>query len=249
MHRGVPGGTSCVGTVCLKPQRPTAMAGETCDPVGTFCLGATVCTGWGGEGLTCRTPCRDDSDCGAPGDCIAAQLGVTLCRPTAGPGQACQAAMTRCTGGTTCTGFLGQPLTCERPCQIDSECPGGGTCIAAQGGQKLCRPTAGEGEACVPQLTLCRGQTDCSGAFGEELTCRATCARNEDCSANQHCVEGQQALKVCVVKPITIAKLGEASGPAFGCSAAGAQWALAMLAWVGLPHVLARRSRHFSRAK
>jgi V8-like Glu-specific endopeptidase len=220
-------GTSCVGSVCLLPQRPSANPGDACDAANTFCTQGTSCTGFAGEALTCRTTCAMDADCGTPGDCIAAENGAQLCRPQVMAGAACTT-LSLCLGNTGCSGFPGQPLTCRATCTSAAECPGS-DCVLAQNGLRLCLPIAQPGEDCDPALTRCQGATACTGLPGETTRCIATCARNTDCADGESCVDGQSNLKVCAKNPVFVPSLGTAQGKNLGCSSSGVG-ALFMLA-------------------
>ena len=213
-------GTSCVGSVCLLPQLPSANPGDACDASGTFCLGGTRCTGFPGEALTCRTTCVMDSDCGTPGDCIAAENGAQLCRPTASAGASCTA-LTLCLGNTGCTGFTGQALTCRATCTQASQCPGS-DCVSGENGLRLCLPIAQPGEDCEPSLTRCQGATACTGLPGEAPRCIPTCVRNTDCAEGESCAPAQSGLKVCAKDPIFVPALGSAESKYLGCSSSGA---------------------------
>lgn len=221
-------GTECVNGTCLQPQLPNANPGDACTAGGTFCLQNTRCTGFPGEALTCRTSCNVDTDCGTPGDCIAAENGAQLCRPTAPLGASCNA-LTLCLGmNAGCTGYIGLPLTCRATCSSSTQCPGS-ECVAGQNGFQLCLPTAQAGEDCELSLTRCQGMTSCTGLPGETARCIPTCVRNSDCATGESCVPGQANLKVCAKDPINLVLIGDAESKVIGCSSSGAS-ALMMLA-------------------
>jgi len=222
---GCPTGTSCVGTVCLKPQLPTAAPGQPCTPGATFCVRPSQCTALPGAATTCSAICNTATDCGTPGECIDGENGFKVCKPTAHAGEAC-GPYTLCLDATTCTGFPDQPTTCETTCAGAGDCPVTGECLAAQNGQRLCRPSAQPGEACIAQ-TRCEGGTSCTGRLGDALSCQATCTGNADCGGSLVCEDAQLGKRVCVPAPVTLGLLGAERGQRapVGCAAApGSVW-------------------------
>lgn len=204
---GCPGGTSCVGTVCLLPQLPTAMEGQPCTVGGTFCLGSTVCSGALGGALTCRRACLSDATCASTEECVAGQNAVRVCEPKppeAMPGEPCVGGVTRCLGGTSCSGLLGGPTTCRLPCTGDASCTSAETCVDGANGVRICAPRTPPvalGEPCTPGVSRCVAPAGCTGVPGGATTCRLLCIGDAQCPAAEECVPGQGQLRVCVVRP------------------------------------------------
>ena len=71
-------------------------------------------------------------------DCVAAQGGLSLCLPTAQPGEACLANLTRCLGGTSCTGLPAEALACRPTCASEADCGASERCVDGQQGLKVC---------------------------------------------------------------------------------------------------------------
>ncbi|MEW5743491.1 MAG: trypsin-like serine protease [Myxococcota bacterium] len=196
-------GTQCVGTVCLKPQLPTASEGQSCTPGGTFCLGGAACTGPIGGATTCRRTCTTDADCATTHECVAGQQGARICEPKppeAMPGDACTLNVTRCLGGTTCTGPVGGATTCRTTCTGNADCTASQVCLVGQGGARICEPRppeVGLGGACTIGVTPCVAGSTCTGPVGGATTCRATCTSHGDCAPAEQCIAGQGGVQIC----------------------------------------------------
>jgi len=201
-----PTGTSCVGTVCLKPQLPTAMEGQACTLLGTFCVG-TVCSGPVGGALTCHRTCTTNANCPTTDECITGQNGSRICErkpPEAMPGEMCLVGITRCLGGTTCTGLLGGPTSCRLTCQNSSTCSATDECVDGANAVKFCSPRVPPvmaGQPCTPGVSRCIAPLGCTGLAGEATTCRALCTMDAQCSATDECAPAQGQVKVCAPRP------------------------------------------------
>lgn len=200
-------GTSCVGTVCLQPQLPTAMEGQACTPNATFCLSNTVCASATGAPLACRRTCMTDVQCATTDECVAGQGAPRVCvrkPPEAMPGEMCMVGVTRCLGGTTCTGLPGGPTTCRLTCTTDANCAMSDECVDGVNSVRLCVPRAPPvmvGQPCTPGVSRCVAPTACTALMGRPTTCRATCLTNAQCAATDECVAAQGNLRVCEPKP------------------------------------------------
>lgn len=201
-----PMGTSCVGTVCLAPQLPTATEGQACTTAGTFCVG-TICSGPIGGALTCHRSCTTNSNCASTDECITGQNGARICErkpPEAMPGEACVLGLTRCLGNTTCTGLLGGPTSCRVTCQSNATCNASDECVDGANSVKFCSPRVPPvmaGEPCVPGVSRCVTPLGCTGLAGEATTCRALCTMDGQCSATDECAPAQGQVKLCAPKP------------------------------------------------
>lgn len=202
-----PMGTACSGTVCLKPQLPTAMEGQPCAVGGTFCLGGTTCSGPIGGALTCRRTCMTDVNCATTDECVPGQNAVRICErkpPEAMPGEPCMIGVTRCLGMTTCSGLLGGPTTCRATCLTDTQCAATDECVDGSNQVRICTPRAPPvmvGQPCTPGVSRCVSPTGCTGVPGGATTCRALCTTNAQCPATEECVAGQGNVRVCVTRP------------------------------------------------
>jgi len=200
-------GTACTATLCLKPQLPTAMEGEPCSVGGTFCLGATTCSGPLAGALTCRRTCVTDTACASTDECVPGQNGVRVCErkpPEAVAGEACVIGLTRCLGGTTCSGLLGGPTTCRATCTSDASCSSADECVEGSNAVRICTlraPPVMRGEPCTPGLSRCATPTACTGVPGGPTTCRDLCTTDAQCPQTQECVTGQASLRVCEQRP------------------------------------------------
>jgi hypothetical protein len=199
-------GTQCSGTVCLQPQLPTAALGAPCTLGGTFCLSGT-CTGRVGGATTCRATCTTDAQCASTDECVDGQTSVRVCErkpPEAMPGEACQPMVTRCLGGTTCTGLPGGPTTCRATCMTDAQCVATDECVMGSSTVRICvmrAPPVAAGQPCMPGVTRCENGTACTGLPMGATTCRATCTTDAQCATTQECVTGQGSLRICEPRP------------------------------------------------
>lgn len=199
-------GTQCSGTVCLQPQLPTAALGGACTLGGTVCLSGT-CTGPVRGATTCRLTCTTDAQCGSTDECVAGQANVRVCEPKppeAMPGEACQPMVTRCLGGTTCTGVRGGPTTCRATCTTDAQCAATDECVLGSNAVRLCVarvPPVAAGQPCMPDVSRCENGTTCTGLPTGATTCRATCTTDAQCLTTQECVTGQGGLRFCEPRP------------------------------------------------
>ncbi|MDP3502163.1 MAG: trypsin-like serine protease [Myxococcales bacterium] len=200
-----PMGTSCSATVCLKPQLPTATEGQPCTIAGTFCLAMTTCSGPISGALTCRRTCMTDANCASIDECVAGQNSVRVCErkpPEATAGQSCMIGVTRCLGNTTCSGPMGGMTTCRATCMTDAECGSSDECVDGLNAVRICvlrPPPIMRGEACTPgSVSRCVTGTTCTGLPGGPTTCRATCLTDAQCSTADECVDGSNAVRICV---------------------------------------------------
>jgi hypothetical protein len=128
--------------VCV-PRTPPVMAGEACTPGVSLCITPTACTGLPGGSTTCRVTCTTHAQCQAIDECVTAQGGLKVCTlrpPEAMKGGACTIGVTRCLGGTTCTGVRGEATTCLESCELESDCAATEYCGRGQNDAGVCRP-------------------------------------------------------------------------------------------------------------
>jgi hypothetical protein len=60
--------------------------------------------------------------------------------PEATKGGACTIGITRCLGGTTCTGVPGEATTCIESCELEPDCAATEYCGRGQNDAGVCRP-------------------------------------------------------------------------------------------------------------
>jgi hypothetical protein len=74
---------------------------------------------------------------------VAGQGGLRVCEPRppeAREGEACTIGLTRCLGGTACTGLTGASTTCRETCVLDTQCDATDYCARAQNDVSICAP-------------------------------------------------------------------------------------------------------------
>ena len=156
----------------------------------------------------CTAICPMGTSCSAT-VCLKPQL------PTATEGQPCTIAGTFCLGMTSCSGTIGAALTCRRTCVTDANCASTDECVAGQNNVRVCErkpPEATAGQPCMIGITRCLGNTTCSGPMGGMTTCRSTCMTDAQCSSTDECIDGLNAVRICMLRPPPIMR-GEACTP------------------------------------
>ncbi|MDP3238643.1 MAG: trypsin-like serine protease [Myxococcales bacterium] len=128
--------------ICV-PRAPPVMLGAACTAGVSRCITPTACTGVPGGPTTCRATCMTNAQCDASDECVAGQGGLNVCvlrPPDAMKGGACTIGVTRCLGGTTCTGVPGDATTCLESCELESDCAPTEYCGRGQNDAGVCRP-------------------------------------------------------------------------------------------------------------
>ena len=128
--------------ICV-PRAPPVMLGAACTPGVSRCITPTACTGVPGGPTTCRATCMTNAQCAAADECVPGQGGLKVCvlrPPEAMKGGACTVGVTRCLGGTACTGVPGDATTCLETCELESDCAATEYCGRGQNDAGVCRP-------------------------------------------------------------------------------------------------------------
>ncbi len=129
--------------VCSTQTCPTP--DPDCTPFGSTCTDATQCQGRQCVNdpqhprRYCSSSCTSASDCPSG---MACERGVCQWEqlPTASVGEACVVGGTYCMSGSVCAGADGA-TTCQKPCELTSDCPNKYVCKKSGSGQSYCENT------------------------------------------------------------------------------------------------------------
>ncbi|TNE48829.1 MAG: matrixin family metalloprotease [Deltaproteobacteria bacterium] len=182
-------GQSCQANFCQGSNTgPAGKEGEACGPGGKCEAGLTCVQDPNSSQSLCVRPCQSNNDCQNGWVCNSQ---YNICIPGAGTqqrGEICDN-QDRCSNGLVCTLVQqgAQSGICIQVCNAQGQCPGGETCLQAQGGQKLCM--CGKEYPC-PQGKVCNDDFECVN--GNNPGCQS----NADCAAGQVCQSGR-----CVAAP------------------------------------------------
>lgn len=128
--------------ICVVRAPPVA-AGAPCTPGSSRCESGTGCAGPAAGPTTCRVVCSTSTQCPTDRECVDGAAGLRICEPKppeATEGAPCTIGLTRCLGGTTCTGLPSAPTTCRETCVLDTQCDANDFCARAQNDVSVCTP-------------------------------------------------------------------------------------------------------------
>lgn len=190
------------GVKILYPEVQSGGFGSPC-AITSECLEGFECVNSKGNHY-CSYECESDKDCDPSAICQE-NGGKRLCAligEASGDGRALGENCSRvpCSDSFMCVGAMEEEYFCVLPCQQDSDCMTGESCVILQDSSHVCVMVKKNGETCSVK-TLCDRDSLCVVNENGESLCRQSCTSHNaavECQRGEYCSYLKSGESVCL---------------------------------------------------